>query len=134
MKYPTTKSEDPVTILRTVAKAILEEPKRYNQESWHLTKKGCPLWAQPQLGFPLCGTISCVAGWTCLVTGKKLSSIHDIANEAESILGLTESEAVDLFDGDALRGIPHSIGTEAYAKAGVAHIRRYVKKKWRKEL
>ena len=133
MKYPTTKSKNPVTILRTVAKAILEEPKRYYQEDYLIAKDSYPEWRSKRR-FPSCGTIACVAGWTCLVTKEKGLQPHHVHTIAQRLLRLTDNEAYVLFGGEALWNSPHSVGTKAYAKAGIAHIRRFVKEKWGKEL
>jgi hypothetical protein len=122
MKIPRTRSKNPVTILRTVAKAILEEPKRYNQRVWLATDS-----YDSALAFPACGTVACIAGWTCLVTGANPDA-YDVPQVAAKILGLADSPS--LF----VAAIPGTAGTKAHACAGVRHIARFVKDTWNQTL
>ena len=84
---PYTDSKDPVVILSHVAKAILDEPKRYDQGTWY-TKKDDKSdnnpYAEviPDTRYPPCGTICCVAGWICEVTQAPVSSVASVSHQA----------------------------------------------------
>lgn len=136
MKIPTTRSKDPVVILRTVAKAILQEAKRYNQGIWFAEKgkRTGELYDEQIKEYPSCGTVACVAGWTCAVTRTPMT-LGDTESEAQKLLALNGygyySDA--LFSADAISSTLKP-GTKAYAKAGVEHIRRFVRSRWGKEL
>jgi hypothetical protein len=154
---PHTDSTDPVEILRVVARAILAEPKRYDQGDWITVVQD---WhgKDRRDRFPDCGTIACVAGWTVVVTlppGEKRLPV-DTEQEARVKLGLDSAQADKLFSGAALRKylpddmVPASFkdsgaldsadradawrgslkGTAIYARAGVQHITDFVRETW----
>ena len=134
--YPTTKSKNPITILKTVIKAIEEEPLRYDQGNWLFHKSDIRgNWSDPLPGrFPSCGTIGCVAGWTCMVTGNREG---DTWATALRVLGLTMVEARPLFSGGAIcqmagdRGLDNvDPGDRAYAALGIEHIKDFIMKQW----
>ena len=120
--------------LAGVARLILEEPKRYNQELFIRYARGYqPLSERFQTSsFPACGTIGCVAGWTAQSRyPDRRIPYSAVSNTACEILGLTYEQAKELFNGSALDSNgeelpPH--GSLAYAELGVAHIRRFMKK------
>lgn len=129
VKVPRTTSKNPVTILRNVIKAIQDEPKRYKQTVYCRRRTETPLFT-PDRGWPSCGTIGCVALWTCVVTGHATSG-EQAMYKAQKILGLESGPANKLFAVTALLGFTDSTpGTKKYAEAGVDHIKNFVKKQW----
>jgi hypothetical protein len=146
-KTPYIKTRSPLKILRAVAKAILEEPKRYDQDEWRCLLKNeelqpTPYWTKRDISralksYPSCGTKACVAGWAVTLTHKRptLVNLLGIPGRAQKLLRLNSEEANRLFDGEPLevasvqeRG--HLPGSKAYARAGVRHIAAFVKEKW----
>ncbi len=133
---PRTRSKNPVTILRAVARAILDEPKRYDQGDYLSLRSDYQKAAINPNEWPSCGTRACVAGWTVVVCGqlKATGTVHDKARallnlSVEQANALFSDSAFDAFDWSAMRS-----GTLRYAKAGVAHIRRFVKEVYGKDL
>jgi hypothetical protein len=43
---------------------------------------------------PKCGTVGCIAGWTCLLSGSTSSEYRETASD---LLGIKESQAMKLF-------------------------------------
>lgn len=118
---PYTRSKDPVVILEHVMQAILDEPKRYNQVAW-LEKPSDGI--RNESAFPACGTIGCVAGWTCVVSGLRPTNGIAVEVKARKILG---GDTGMLFSGGAVEGDP---GTRVHAKNGVLHILNWMKEKF----
>lgn len=76
-----------VRLLRCIKRHILEEPRRLVM--FTLGKQGVPGEKfhgdnGPQ-AFPKCGTVACIAGWACLLSGQ---SIYAGAKVAGELLGL----------------------------------------------
>lgn len=103
MKNP----EDPnlninVRLLRRIEKYILEYPEKFDMAEW-VRPFGMSLseWEdmsafdQPE-EFTLCSTTACIAGWTCLLTEKKVERRY-LSSRATEKLGLTELQAERLF-------------------------------------
>lgn len=127
------KSKDPVVILKHVIALIKAEPKRYDQSTYMETPKmHC---ARGTEHFPACGTICCVAGWVNIVAGKSDRTYGHQEGLAKGALGLTESEAYELFDGSppAVRSRAESTPRQ-HAADGIKHIKRFVLKKWGKKI
>ena len=131
------RSTNPVTILKAVIRAIEEEPRRYNQslvvERREEEDDGyCP---RARDYWPSCGTVACVAGWTNLLTGASKDEQESLSR-AEDVLGLTYDEGEQLFHESAAGPIrstyPGDRGPtpRAHARAGIRHIKRFVKAKW----
>ena len=144
--FPTTESKDPITILKTVIKAIKDEPKRYNQADWIATiGEGTANSDYERDQWPFCGTIGCVAAWTCMVTGNDLKGMpfYKIAPMAQNILRLDLEDREELFSGTAVEErcakeggfegdallVPDQ-GSKEYAKVGIKNIKAFVMKKW----
>lgn len=102
------KATNAYDVLSEVREIILDEPLRYNQVTYLSTGDGP--------GFPKCGTVACVAGWTEVITGSTMAS---------DVLGLTDAQAGELFFYGAVKGKPQ---TPMHAKLGAAHIARFQKK------
>lgn len=143
MKIPTTRSKDPVVILRTVAKAILQEAKRYNQGVWVVHKddahgypytKGNNPFYDDVDEFPSCGTVGCIAGWATVVTGNKPAHWNTVEDDARLILGLDLDSADELFNGGPAELTGLKPGTKEYAKAGVERVRNFVKTYFKRDL
>lgn len=126
-------------LLADVRRAILEEPKRYNQEVWRIRGKRHIVNA----GFdaPSCGTMACVAGWTVALAKpaafKKMETWRIVEQALQLLSGPNDSdlrwEARDLFDGNGVfdeyegDGDAPEPGTRAYARLGARRIARFMK-------
>jgi hypothetical protein len=89
-------------LLKDVVKIINDQPKKHDQGSYARKTH--------------CGTACCVAGWVCKLSGYKfswrniygeritettqLTTGEHIPEKAQELLGLTTSEAKNLFDCD----------------------------------
>lgn len=104
----------PITILKAVAAKIQAEPEHYNQEFFCQEKS--------------CGTAFCVAGWVTHLSGVRHSDSFspDGYGIATRLLGLDYDVAWQLFYGNALNP-KLKAGTTAYARAGVAHIEKFMR-------
>jgi hypothetical protein len=140
--FPFIKSKDPVVILTGAAKALLAEPKRYNQDNWLSIASPDTVKLYPD-NYPSCGTVGCVAGWTVALTTKgpvKVTEVN-IQSRAQEILGLNHGQVRELFgEGSHVFGqflqsdeYPES-GTTEYALAGAFHIARFVRKHYGVEI
>lgn len=135
--------------LSWIRKLILDEPKRYNQKSWivgprvepslwsHHMDKQISLYAAE--GLPQCGTVACVAGWAIASFQETYpKSQINISFKAEKLLGLTESQADELFGGDAIEklyrekfGYDSDVPkpqTSEFAALGAEHIANFQQK------
>lgn len=136
-KMPVSRAKTAYGLLSEIKALILEEPKRYNQSTWRLV-------SSPE-HMPACGTVCCVGGWIDTLKFKRpIPRIRDggfvespVFKRGRRVLGLTPSQAAELFDAHAIAyvlGLPsYSIhvpaqGTHAYAQAGAEHITRFQKK------
>lgn len=129
-KMPTrVKSKNPVVILKAVIKAIQEEPKRYDQSIVYV-RHNSGSDRQPDY-FPSCGTVACVAGWVNILTGVR--NKYDVYRAGEK-LGLEDTVEMNKLFGIGRVPWRKDMTPEAHAKAGVAHIRRFVKAKWGKNI
>lgn len=78
-------------LLRRVAKHILAEPKRYNQD----TELDVGVTGEQA---PPCGTVGCIGGWICALTGKTPRSRKNFSYQrARKVAGLTGKQASRLF-------------------------------------
>ena len=126
---PHTKSKHPLVILKAVIKAICDEPKRYNQETFLMREDQTP--DAFDVSFPACGTVACVAGWACIVTSGVPHSSSGILGRAQALLRLTGETSDGLFSGGALGQKSYGdIPPAQYARLGVRHIIRFAKKTW----
>lgn len=121
---PRSKAKTAYGLLSEIRRLILEEPLRYNQ-TWY--------WSNTNIGglAPACGTVGCVAGWTCALKGHT----PDHANySAAYILGLSLGDAWELFAENAAGDTRDRLGRatraslRAHARRGAAHIARFQKK------
>lgn len=86
-----------VKLLRKVAKHIAAEPRRYDQDK---TLEFLKEEAKVALGSmaPPCGTMGCIAGWTCVITGKTKRAKRSFGyRRAQKQLQLTKDQAHRLF-------------------------------------
>lgn len=84
-----------ISLLRKVAKHILAEPKRYDQHNWIL--KGSSILSKSAVhnyedDIPRCGTVGCLAGWICVLTGSKTRTKHQ--EVAAAALGMPYKEGI----------------------------------------
>ena len=128
---PRTRSRNPVTVLKTVVLAIRQEPRRYSQETY-----GEPAYEfyGSRRRLPECGTVGCVALWSLIVTRDEKDTVRrvsygEVGWHARLRLGLTDEQAMHLFDGGAVQRIADSYrpGTKRYVEAGVRHIERFMR-------
>lgn len=66
-----------VALLRKVQKHILEEPRRLDMHYW---EKNVSEEVSP------CGTVACIAGWACLLSGMKVEGTVNYPIEAIKLL------------------------------------------------
>lgn len=96
-----TLSAKAIRLLRKVEAHILEEPKRYNQNTVCeiyspariKQRKG---WGGDVSFIPPCGTVACIGGWVNVLSGHRRSKNLDLAKKT---LGLTEEQSDRLFAG-----------------------------------
>lgn len=84
-----------IRLLRQVAKQISEEPRRLDMNV--LTD----LRAPEDAGNPPCGTVGCIAGWSCVLSGsrpKPLLAPTLFWGKGRRLLGLTEVQGERLFN------------------------------------
>lgn len=151
IQFPFTESKEPINILRSVAKAILQEPLRYDQREWLLVDSRSPVLDDAPSGSvtlyqteAACGTAACVFGWAVVLTRTRLNRISDITSEVTAMLGVDYHAAYQLSDSDAIDrlwrnyydtdGYMPDIGSMEYAMLGVEHIRRWVRANFNTEL
>ena len=121
-----------VRLLRRVAKHIAEEPRRLDM--YKIAAKT----STGQTDTPPCGTVGCIAGWACLLSG---SSVHGSSwSKGMKLLGLTNEQAFRLFDypiGCSGDGWPARFGqrfinaktSRGEASAAIARIWHFIKTK-----
>lgn len=134
-KLPVSKAKTAYGLLSEIAALAIAEPKRIAMTLW-LQKETGPQHRSLPEGYPACGTVGCVGGWTIALKPTAARKINgglfgpdreDSGQRAGRRLGLTEEQADELF-------LPSDIcnssnqQTPAHARAVVAHIRRFQKK------
>jgi hypothetical protein len=151
-----------IKTLRELEKYILEEPKRFNMSFWGLTVDPNYYDKVKKTGYlsseesalvkqkPTCGTVGCMAGNLCVMTGKIKPKIHfngaqvyhfphNTALLASEILGISPYEGEKLFmlsswttDGNgwpvnfSTKLMTYSPGTKQYAQVVVDRIEHYI--------
>lgn len=122
-KMPTSKARTAYGLLNDVIKLVVAEPKRMHMGEWLATSVGVETGFDdpPPLGFPSCGTVGCIGGWT-----EVLAVDYD-GYSAGDTLGLSAEQEKELFmDNDLMSADnPQTLG---HATAVVAHIRKFQKK------
>ncbi len=126
--WPRTRSKNPVIILKTVIKAITDEPKRYDQNTWGDERPQD--FPDRERYFPPCGTVACVAGWVCIVADGKLPRESHIEGMARRLLGLTKAHSDRLFSAFAVTPDRWVATPKSHVRAGVRHIKNFVKDVW----
>jgi hypothetical protein len=89
-----------VELLEKVKQHILEEPRRYNQQHWIGVGETEIRKRFGKVGdLPPCGTMACIAGWTCILAGVDLKGVDlfSISDKAEELLGINCIQADRLF-------------------------------------
>jgi hypothetical protein len=126
-KVPKSKAKTAFDLLSDVAALALAEPRRIHMNFWRLTSTDTNVSAVVPQGFPACGTVGCIGGWTeQIARGRK--------RDAEVILGLTHAQRMELFYPKALladAGSAREAGnaqTPKHAERVVAHIRAFQQK------
>jgi len=57
-----------VKLLEKVKQHIIEEPKRFDMALFEVSIEDYPI---AFLEYPKCGTVACIAGWACILSGQK---------------------------------------------------------------
>lgn len=132
---PTCRATTAYGWLSFVRQLILDEPKRYHQSTYIARRDGAGHADDPEAdgrqmfpgGLPACGTVGCVAGWVATLSTSRLFSYFQTEHIARRVLGLSEEQSHELFDGGALHtsATPQSA---AYARVGARHIAAFQKK------
>jgi hypothetical protein len=131
-----------VKLLRKVAKHILANPQRLLMEDWvrhFIEGEQDEVYygfdCDKERPFPSCGTVACIAGWTCEIGAKYPKRIKDHARVAQRLLGLGKRESLRLFVPSAWPNQFHAgcedDGTPETAKLAVARIEHFIKTKGR---
>lgn len=84
-------------LLRKIQAHLAEEPKRYVQDYEHITSTET-LERVSLNGAPPCGTMACIGGWACVLSGDSSPSYHTM-RKAQEYLGLDPEQADRLFSG-----------------------------------
>ena len=79
-------------LLLRVKAHILEEPKRLRMYEWY-KEIGPEDLAECPNNYPACGTVACIAGWTCVLAGNYRKGKF----EAINLLNITYRQAEELF-------------------------------------
>lgn len=129
---PKSKAKTAYGLLSEIRRLILEEPERYDQNQYLLTKEAFS-WKFEQPSAPACGTIGCVAGWTCALKGLRWPRNEAVLDQARIILGVDEAAATSLFRFDAvpLRSpslFEKRVTPQRHARLGARHIAKFQKK------
>ncbi len=117
-----TKTLTPIEIFDQIEIMILEEPKRIRMEYFAFNPDEIPDDERPA-----CNTVGCIGGWAVAIglkrMGAKLWATAGVEYKAQELLELDEVQAERLFY-EFPRELP---GTQAYAKAVVAHMEKFRK-------
>lgn len=132
-KIPTSRAKTAYGLLSEIAALAIEEPKRMRMGDWRVRRATASV--EPDLGFPACGTVGCIAGWAVTLRRVRLRFHESIfggrykeheGDAAERLLGLTSEQSVALFKPQDLVKDPCQ-QTPEHARKVVAHIRRFQK-------
>lgn len=95
---PVSKAKTAYGLLSEIRKLIIEEPKRYDQNSWSTS-----VFVNPD-ALPACGTVCCVAGWvkTLKDTANPTAAGMRVGEIAGDILGLDHKQRYELFRHNAV--------------------------------
>lgn len=119
-RIPKSRAKTAYALLTEVKRLGLEEPKRMAMNvSLTRPDKYSRYWKQPR-----CGTVGCIAGWVAVLTNPDVSLESDIIGIAQRKLGLTRSQANDLFLDDTLCNAENP-QTRARAQAVARHIEKF---------
>lgn len=90
-----------IALLRKVEKVILDDPKKFDMGRWATVFDKTAKGYNPRnktIVHNSCGTVGCIAGWTCLLadkkTQKKLTAIAKQNTKGDVEAGMDEKRAV----------------------------------------
>ena len=112
---PKSKAKTAYGLLSEIAALVTAEPKRFDMSTWIRREKH---GENARRGFPACGTVGCIGGWTQLLRPRE--------GGAQTILGLTFEQSNELFTPSGW--LAEDGQTAAHARKYVAHLRRFQKK------
>jgi len=96
-----------VRLLRKIQKHILEEPKRLRMNYWFIDGLTPGARFGGRLGYfdinesaevPECGTVGCIAGWACVLSGPKPLTGEWLDGRGQEALALTDDQRLRLFN------------------------------------
>ena len=119
---PVSKAKTAYGLLSEIATLALAEPKRMRMAVF-LDTRAAVHWGDHA---PACGTVGCIAGWTCVLTGNN-RGVWPVMERAMDVLGLSYKEGAALFLIPRLCN-EEKQGTAVHARHVVAHIRRFQKR------
>jgi len=111
-----------VKLLRKIKRHILAQPKRFDMN--FIGTRDMKSFKPNRV--PECGTIGCIAGWACALSGKKFSG-----RIARNLLGLDYDQTERLFydNPKGFRGMWRGDGKAATAKLAAKRIDLFIKTK-----
>ncbi len=147
--YERSEATNAYELLADVRKAILAEPRRYDQGTYKASVARIRQ-AKEENKAPACGTMACVAGWCVALKTpgmfKRLAGGQIEKRAARLLAGPASTDpyayadslydrVMDLFDGGGIeeflleteghRHVPN-IGTRAYARLGARRIKKFM--------
>jgi hypothetical protein len=135
VRIPKSTATNAYDLLGDIRRIILEEPRRYDQTWWRYIEGVPNSSGKAPSDYPACGTVCCVAGWVTALTSRRRVGEDQISPRAQSTLGLSEGQALDLFSSEATcslaiqRGIaPPPPQTPEHAQLGALHIANFMAK------
>jgi hypothetical protein len=90
-----------VKLLRKVKKHILSNPARLRMSQWIIEDDPGTVrqidsgWEHPRFTIPDCGTVGCIAGWACILSGK--AKTRNPESCATKLLRISDHDADRLF-------------------------------------
>lgn len=87
-----------IELLQRIRQHILEKPNRFLMGDWIVRDNGIGVFSddrEEEIPFAECGTAACVAGWACLLGGKR--DTLSPSSDGRHLLGLTWDQSENLF-------------------------------------
>jgi len=153
---PWSNADNMYDLMLDVARAIREEPRRYDQATWIERSQYSILGTLQSRGIkggPACGTMACRAGWMVLLSGNTSGDMYDgVRWRAEQLLDFDDEKPSDreygkdigrLFSGGAIEEDTDDlgyvkkvsndptvcvIGSAAYAEVGASGVEVFAAK------
>lgn len=143
-KLPKSDATNAFDLCMDAARAIREEPLRYNQEVWLEQEANFIAYVLDGVSdrLPACGTMACRAGWLTVLTRRMGADVRGAAREllgdvwntdrpyqfTTDVLGLFSGEALERWNEEGDKLLRPAIGTPEYAELGAAGLEEFAKK------